>query len=544
LTPTTLSMRLIALLALAQRALAVPLGNSIATAPGSAGPTLAPLQSSGELIEDSYIVVFKQGVDLNQIALHLSDVQQLHNANPLVALASDGLVDTGGINHVYMPSNSGIGYYGYAGTFSPATLDSIRATPEVAYVEYDQMVRTQDIPTGVDNWDSADTDLALKPTPNETLPSIVTDTGAPWGLARISHRGELKLSTFTKYVYDHDGGEGVTAYVIDTGINIHHVEFEGRATWGITIPKNDVDQDRNGHGTHCAGTIASKRYGVAKAAKVVAVKVLGSNGSGSMSDVIAGVVWAAEQAAAAAVAAAKELAATGRTKYKGSVANMSLGGGKSKSLDDAVNAAVETGLNFAVAAGNDNKDACNYSPAGAELAVTVGASTLSDERAYFSNYGECVDLFAPGLNILSTWTNGNETTNTISGTSMASPHVAGLLAYFLSIQGSGTFSIGNLDLDEASSTTSPVSLYTKAYSLLPRIVQAVLAAPVSQAPLLVAAEGDEFRPVPTPGNGTLTPSQLKKALIALASAGKLTDLPSGTPNLLAFNNATVPQKTK
>ena len=119
---------------------------------------------------------------------------------------------------------------------------------------------------------------------------MVTELGAPWGLARLSHRPVLHLSTFTKYIYDTDGGEGVTAYVIDTGINIEHVEFEGRAVWGKTIPKNDVDIDGNGHGTHCAGTIGSRKYGVAKAAQVVAVKVLGTNGSGSMSDVVAGVM--------------------------------------------------------------------------------------------------------------------------------------------------------------------------------------------------------------------------------------------------------------
>lgn len=138
------------------------------------------------------------------------------------------------------------------------------------------------------------------------------------------------------------------------------------------------------------------QYGIAKAANIIAVKVLGSNGSGSMSDVVGGVAWAATDAQRVRAAAEAEFKASGKTKYKGSVSNMSLGGGKSRALDDAVNKAVKTGMHFAVAAGNDNKDACEYSPAGAELAVTVGASTLSDERAYFSNFGKCVDVFAPG----------------------------------------------------------------------------------------------------------------------------------------------------
>ena len=141
-------------------------------------------------------------------------------------------------------------------------------------------MRTLEIPQGVD--ESAE--AAGKDS------GIATELGAPWGIARISHRAKLTLGTFTKYLYDSEGGEGVTAYVIDTGINVYHVEFEGRARWGKTMPKNDVDKDGNGHGTHCAGTIASRKYGVAKKAEVVAVKVLGSNGSGSMSDVVDGVL--------------------------------------------------------------------------------------------------------------------------------------------------------------------------------------------------------------------------------------------------------------
>ena len=158
---------------------------------------------------------------------------------------------------------------------------------------------------------------------------------ASQGLARVSHREKLTIGTFTKYLYDKRGGEGVDVYVIDTGINTEHVEFEGRASWGKTIPQNDVDEDGNGHGTHCAGTIASAKYGVAKAANVIAVNVLGSNGSGTMSDVVAGVDFASRASKAKLEAARKEFAATGKTKHKGSVANMSLGGGKSPALDIA-----------------------------------------------------------------------------------------------------------------------------------------------------------------------------------------------------------------
>ena len=171
-----------------------------------------------------------------------------------------------------------------AGKFSPSTLQSIRSAPEIAYVEHDQVMHTTDVPYGVDDA------YATTKKSADSAPGIVTALNSPWGLARISHRPRPRLSTFTKYAYDPSGGVGVTAYVIDTGINVEHIEFEGRAKWGKTIPKNDVDNDQHGHGTHCAGTIASKKYGVAKAAEVIAVKVLGSNGSGSMSDVVAGVM--------------------------------------------------------------------------------------------------------------------------------------------------------------------------------------------------------------------------------------------------------------
>jgi len=188
-----------------------------------------------------------------------------------------------------------------------------------------------------------------------------------------------------------------------------------------------------------------------------------------MSDVVKGVEWAAE--------AHIKKAAKKDPNFKGSAANMSLGGGKSPALDMAVNAAVESGINFAVAAGNDNADACNYSPAAAEKAVTVGASTLGDQRAYFSNYGKCTDIFAPGLNIESTWIGSEHAINTISGTSMASPHVAGLLAYFLSLQ-----------------PKSDSGYFTE-----------------------------------------LKPAQLKKNMIAIGSRDVLSDIPSDTPNILIYN---------
>ncbi|BEJ14913.1 hypothetical protein CspHIS471_0406800 [Cutaneotrichosporon sp. HIS471] len=470
---------------------------------------LAPLSAEGKTIDNSYIIVFKKDVSAAQVAIHLNAVQSLQSAHPLVG-GDDG------VTQVWAPSKVN-GFVGYAGKFSEDALNEIRRSPEIAYVEMDQIVHTTDDVYGVD-----------EPFMGS---EIGTQKGAPWGLARISHRNRLTFGTFNKYEYNKDGGEGVTAYVIDTGVNIKHVEFEGRARWGKTIPRNDEDIDGNGHGTHCAGTVASGKYGVAKKAEIVAVKVLGSNGSGTMADVVSGVVWAAEDAAKRAVLAASELARTGQTKFKGSVANMSLGGGKARSLDEAVDAAVESGLHFAVAAGNDNKDACDFSPAASKGAITVGASTITDQRAYFSNHGKCVDIFAPGLNILSTWTGGPDAVNTISGTSMASPHICGLLAYLLSIEGSDAFTmLAGPEEPEELLVESPVSVYGDAYELLPEWAQMFLPDPESEEVIELSRAANVGPKV--------TPKRLKKALIALATPGKLSDLPPATVNLLAFNNAT------
>jgi len=350
-------------------------------------------------------------------------------------------------------------------------------------------------------------------------PDVVSQKSAPWGLARVSHRNRLGFGTFTRYDYVASGGEGVDVYIIDTGVYVDHPDFEGRAHWGKTIPKDDTDEDANGHGTHCAGTIGSKSYGVAKKAQLYGVKVLGSNGSGTMSDVVAGVEWAAK--------AANDKRKSASSKHKGSVANMSLGGGKSPTLDQMVNKATELGLHFAVAAGNENRDACNSSPAAAEKAITVGASTITDERAYFSNHGPCVDIFGPGLNIKSVWNNGG--TNTISGTSMASPHVAGLMAYFLSLYPSVTFNPERSSFTDSNAEQHTFSsMYRIVRDALPGFIHNILPSPA----IIEAA----VAPVPSK---PLSSDELKDAILAIASVNKITgSLPKGTPNLLIFNNAT------
>jgi subtilisin family serine protease len=239
--------------------------------------------------------------------------------------------------------------------------------------------------------------------------TTATQPKVTWGLDRID-QPKLPLSKS----YTAGTAAGVTAYVLDSGIRVSHQEFAGRASWGWDfIDKKAVGTDCNGHGTHVAGTIGGQTYGVAKDVKLVAVRVLDCKGSGSYSAIIAGIDWVTAHATLPAVA------------------NMSLGGTTSKALDDAVNRSIAKGVTYAVAAGNDAKDACRQSPADTPAAITVGAVDSSDARASFSNYGTCLDIFAPGARIESASNSSNTATKVMSGTSMASPHVAGAAALVL-----------------------------------------------------------------------------------------------------------------
>ncbi|EPQ26786.1 uncharacterized protein PFL1_05764 [Pseudozyma flocculosa PF-1] len=503
-------------------------------AASSYSPTVAfaPLMANPDLesVPGGYMVVFKKGVAATDFFAH----RQLVSAAQLSANSFHG-ADASGIKHVYDLDGH---LQGYAGKFTDDVLNYIRAQPEVEYVEVDSIVSTEVMPQGDERvWDVEYTASKLEELAAASTGKVhahEVEKGAPWGLARISHRKRLGLGTFNQYLYNGDGGDGVTAYIIDTGINIKHVEFEGRARWGKTMPDNDVDEDGNGHGTHCAGTIGSRKYGVAKKAELVAVKVLGSGGSGSMSDVTGGVLWAVEDAKRITESLRANPTSAAAKKHKGFVANMSLGGGKSPTLDRAVNGAVDSGMHFGVAAGNENQDACNVSPAGATNPVTVGASTVQDERAYFSNKGKCVDIFAPGLNILSTWNTGNTSVNTISGTSMASPHIVGLLAYLLSIYGTDEFNLVQAHAAEQLSVSDlGDSLASRLSSVLP--IPAMALDLVSSFTGLFGTAAEAAKPAI---GGVLSPTQLKKALVSLSTSGALTGLDADTINKLAFNNAT------
>jgi aqualysin 1 len=239
---------------------------------------------------------------------------------------------------------------------------------------------------------------------------VTTETNATWGIDRIDQAARPLSGTYT-YT---STGSGVNAYIIDTGIRITHTQFGGRASVAFDAVgdgRNGIDC--NGHGTHVSGTVGGSTYGVAKAVRLFAVRVLSCSGSGSTSGVIAGVDWVTAHHVSPAVA------------------NMSLGGGASTALDTAVRNSIASGVTYAIAAGNSNTNASTSSPARVGEAITVGSSTINDARSSFSNFGSVVDIFAPGSSITSAWSTSNTATNTISGTSMATPHVTGVAARFL-----------------------------------------------------------------------------------------------------------------
>jgi subtilisin family serine protease len=246
---------------------------------------------------------------------------------------------------------------------------------------------------------------------NHTVSLAATQSPVPsWGLDRSDQRS---LPLNNSYTYPNTA-PNVHAYIIDTGIRFSHTDFGGRATSGFDAIDGGSADDCHGHGTHVAGTTGGSQFGIAKGVALVGVRVLNCAGSGTVAQVVAGVDWVTGNA------------------IRPAVANMSLGGSASSAIDNAVANSISSGVSYAIAAGNSNADACRFSPARVPTAITVGATQINDQRASFSNRGRCLDLFAPGVGITSAWATGDSATNTISGTSMATPHVAGAAALVLS----------------------------------------------------------------------------------------------------------------
>ncbi|KAI1977741.1 Secreted subtilisin-like serine protease sub9 [Ophidiomyces ophidiicola] len=345
-----------------------------------AGEMLAAAAGDTGVIPNSYIVIMNDGISTSDFDSHRTWATGLNNN----AKRKRG-VKMGGVSRTWAAAQM----KGYSGSFDRQTIEKIAKSASVSYVEPDRMV-------------------------NITV--FATQENAPsYGLGRISHRRPGNRN----YVFDESAGRGITIYGVDTGIDIQHPDFQGRAVWGSN-QVNTVDADENGHGTHTAGTFAGTTFGVAKRASIVAVKVLDAKGGGSASSIISGINWCVDHA--------RQNNLLGRA-----VMNLSLGGSGARSFNQAATNAVNAGIFLSVAAGNDNQDAVGTSPASARGVCAVAASTEADEKASFSNFGEIVSIYAPGDKIISAAPGGGS--KVLSGTSMAAPHVAGVGAYLMALEG-------------------------------------------------------------------------------------------------------------
>jgi cerevisin len=350
---------------------------------------------------------------------------------------------------------------GYLADMSEATAAKIKEDPAVKMVEKDSPVRIDAVST---RDPGTDDDLVIKD-------GLGLQRYAPWGLVRISESRSRVVGT---YRYPKHSGMNVDVYVLDTGVEVAHPEFRDRARWGANLVDDSPDTDENGHGTHCAGVIAGKTFGVAKNANIIAVKILNKDGTGLVSKILEGIdyvigehdkkkdelysreagnllgmevdngygmagfmaelygfpgIFANGGRKEASLARKLEDLVHSRAIQPKTIASMSLGGIKSPALNFAARYAAQQGIHFSFSAGNEREDACEFSPGSARVGITTGASNYKDNIAHFSNTGSCVDVFAPGVDILSSWINGTQ--KIASGTSMATPHTTGVMATYL-----------------------------------------------------------------------------------------------------------------
>ncbi|KAI1123871.1 peptidase S8/S53 domain-containing protein [Nemania abortiva] len=369
------------------RSLALLLG---ALLPAALAAPASKKASEPEYIPNKYIVTLKSGISTTDFESHLSWARDVH-------ARSLSRRDTVGVEKAYSIED----FNAYAVEMDEETLATIKASPQVAEVEQDQIWHLFDEPHQLSER------------------ALTTQTGATWGLGTISHRS----SGSTSYIYDSSAGSGTFAYIVDTGLLTTHTQFGSRASYGYNAV-GGANVDSNGHGTHVAGTLGGSTYGVAKAATLISVKVF-SGSSSSTSIILDGFNWAVSDI-------------TSKGRKSKAVISMSLGGAYSAAFNNAVNSAYSSGILSVIAAGNDGVNAANTSPASAANALTIAAIDSSWTFASFSNYGSVIDIAAPGVNVLSAWIGSNTATNTISGTSMSTPHVAGLALYLISLEGLST----------------------------------------------------------------------------------------------------------